>query len=41
MFNSSQPLPPIVLLFAIYLLFGASFVLGMISATSLFFMANL
>jgi len=41
MYNPSEPMPPIVLLFTIYLLFGASFVLGMMSATSLFYLGHL
>ncbi|HLD85940.1 MAG TPA: hypothetical protein VJA28_00640 [Patescibacteria group bacterium] len=40
-YNPAEPIPPMVLLFAMYLLFGASFALGMMSATSIFLLGHL
>ncbi|MDP3986534.1 MAG: hypothetical protein Q8P77_03875 [Candidatus Veblenbacteria bacterium] len=39
-FIPSRPLPPIVLLFSLYLLFGVSFALGMMAATSLLLLST-
>jgi len=40
MYNPSEPMPPIVLLLGLYMLFGFSFALGMMSVTSLLLMAG-